>query len=150
MPGGDTGALSRVGVERLQAGARADLELADVLVHRLDVMAAVVDREGDDQPAGHVALVRAGGGREQPELLAPASRYDGVQPLHHRLGADLSGDLGAAERVVAIRDLGHGAEADRPRRERTPEQRGGVQIVRAGSSGLPLVFCMLSLLGCGY
>ena len=35
--GGDAGALARVGVERLQAGERAGVELADVLVDGLDV-----------------------------------------------------------------------------------------------------------------
>ena len=39
-PGGDRRALARVRVERLQTGARADLDLADVLVDGLDVAAA--------------------------------------------------------------------------------------------------------------
>ena len=36
-PGGDAGALAGVGVERLQAGERAGVELADVLVDGVDV-----------------------------------------------------------------------------------------------------------------
>ena len=45
-PGGDRGALARVGVERLQPGERAGVHLAEVLVDGLDVGAALLDREG--------------------------------------------------------------------------------------------------------
>ena len=67
-PGGDAGALARVGVERLQAGERAGVELADVLVDGVDVGAAGLDRQRDDQPAGEVepaAAVAVGAGGEQ-------------------------------------------------------------------------------------
>jgi hypothetical protein len=99
----------------------------------------------DDQLAGHVAPLRAGGGLKQPELLAPASGYDGVQPLHHGLGADVGGDLGTAAQVAVVRELGHGAEADRAGGERAAEQRRDLRV-SAGSSRLPLVFCMVNLL----
>ncbi len=44
--GGHGGALARVGVERLEPGARARVELADVLVDGLDVRAVFVNRAG--------------------------------------------------------------------------------------------------------
>ena len=84
-PGGDGGALARVGVERLDAGERTGVHLAEVLVDGLDVGAAVLDRERHDQPAGEVDAARAGGdelGRQRLELLAPAAGHDRVQPLH--------------------------------------------------------------------
>ena len=90
-PGGDGGALARVGVERLQPGERAGIDLAEVLEDRLDVGTALLDREGHDQPAGEIHTARAGGGelgRDGLELLAPAAGHDRVQPLDHRLGAE--------------------------------------------------------------
>ena len=88
-PGGDGGALARVGVQRLDAGERPGVDLAEVLVDRLDVRAGLLDRERDDQPAGEVHPAAAGGdelGRDRLELLAPAAGHDRVQPLRSRTG----------------------------------------------------------------
>src|SRR5690349_6500838 len=74
--GRDGGALARVGVERLDAGERARVHLAEVLVDRLYVRSVVIDRERDDQPAREVHAAAAGGGElggERLELLAPAA-----------------------------------------------------------------------------
>ena len=60
-PGGDAGALARVGVQRLQPGERARVHLAEVLVDGVDVGAALLDGERDDQPAGEVHPPGAGG-----------------------------------------------------------------------------------------
>jgi hypothetical protein len=58
--GGDGGALARVGVQRFQPGERAGVELADVLVDRFGVGAAVGVRQGDGEPAGEVESSAAG------------------------------------------------------------------------------------------
>ena len=124
-PGGDAGALARVGVQRLQPGERAGVHLAEVLVDGLDVGAAVLDGERDDQPAGEVDPPGAGGdelGRHRLELLAPAAGHDRVQPLDDGLRAEVGGDLRAGVRLALVRDLGHRAKADRAGRERTAEQ----------------------------
>ena len=134
-PGGDGGALARVGVQRLQPGERAGVHLAEVLVDGLDVGAALLDREGDDQPAGEIDAAGAGGGelgRDRLELLAPAAGHDRVQPLDHRLGADVGGDLRAGVGLAVVGHLGHRAKADRAGRERPAEQGGRLGV---GSGG---------------
>ena len=116
------------------------VDLAEVLVDGVDVGAALLDRERDDQPAGEVHAPRAGGdelGRDRLELLAPAAGHDRVQPLDHRLGADVGGDLRAGVGLAVVRHLGHRAKADRAGRERPAEQGGRLGVgargrVRAG------------------
>ena len=134
--GGDAGAFARVGVERLQPGERAGVELADVLVDGFDVGPVDDFGERDVQPAGEVeppAGLAVGGGREQiavdrREAHAPAAGDDAVQTLQDRLGADVGGDLGAAPRVLVPRHLAHRPEADGAGRERAPEQRDRVVV----------------------
>ena len=100
IPAATAGALARVRVERFQSGARPDVDLADVLVGRLDV--GPVGRIGRVMISRHVMYaLRAGRRVDRPELLAPASGHHGVQPLHDGLGADVGRDLRAAERVAA-------------------------------------------------
>ena len=135
-PGGDGGALARVGVQRLQAGERAGVHLADVLVDGLDVGAALLDREGDDQPAGEVQPpgCRRGRTRPGPTGTAGASgRARRVQPLDHRLGADVGGDLRAAVRlrrcsgtlVIARKPIAPGANGRRNRAAASAWVRAG-------------------------
>ena len=90
------------------------------------------DREGDDQPAGHVQPLGARRRVEQPELLAPAPGHHGIQALEHGLGAEVGGDLGAAERVAVVGDLGHRSKADRAGRERSAQQRRGLSVGAGG------------------
>ena len=134
-PGGDGGALARVGVERLDAGERARVDLAEVLVDGLDVGAALLDREGHDQPAGEIHAARARGDelrRDRLELLAPAAGDDRVQPLDDGLGADVGGDLRAGVGLAVVRHLGHRAKADRAGRERPAEQGGRLGVGAGG------------------
>ena len=118
-----------------EAGERAGVHFAEVLVHGLDVGAALLDGERDDQPAGEVHLPRAAGdelGRDGLELLSPAAGDDGVQALDDGLRAEVRGDLRAGIRLALVRDLGHRAEADRAGRERTAEQDGRLGVGARG------------------
>ena len=45
-PRGDSGALARIGVERLDPGERAGVHRAEILASRLNVRPALLDREG--------------------------------------------------------------------------------------------------------
>ena len=147
-PGGDGGALARVGVQRLQAGERAGVELADVLVDGVDVGAARSTRERDDQPAGEVGAARspsAPAASRSPssggEAHAPAAGGDGVQALGDRLGADVGGDLGAAA-GVAVERRPCSSRGSRSRRARTggaaarPPARGCARAARGRRGGV--------------
>jgi hypothetical protein len=98
-----------------------------VLVDGVDVGAALLDRQRHDQPARQVHPPAAGRdelGRDRLELLAPAAGHDHVQPLHHRLRADVGRNLRAPVRLPVVRHLGHRPEADRTGRKRAAEQGG--------------------------
>jgi len=83
------------------------------------------------QPAGHVQPLRSRRRVDGLELLPPAAGHHGVQSLQHRLGADVGGDLRAAERVAVQRHLHHRPEADRSGRKRPAKQLGRLGM-RAG------------------
>ena len=76
--GGHGGALARVGVERLEPRARARRRARRRPRRRPRRRAVSVDRQGDDEPAGHVQPRGAGRRVDQPELLAPAPGHHGV------------------------------------------------------------------------
>ena len=88
--------------------------------------------------ARYRACVRAGtnSAGTELELLAPAAGHDRVQPLDHRLGADVGGDLRAGVGLAVVGDLGHRPEADRAGRERPAEQGGRLGVGAGGRVGL--------------
>ena len=66
-PGRDGGALARIEKSALTPASEPGAHLAEVLVDRLDVWAALLDREGDDQPAGGITR-RCRGARTRPAI----------------------------------------------------------------------------------
>jgi hypothetical protein len=77
----------------------------------------------------------AGGGSIGLNCMLQRPGTTAFQPLQHRLGTNVRGDLGAAERVAVERDLHHRPEADRSRRKRSAQQLGRVGMGAGGRRG---------------